>query len=138
MRTWRMAALSLLLASAALAQSMAGGVGAAVLAQHYSASDLGGRSPASAFDLNAPGRIVGSITPADQARAALWPRAGETPIELPMLAGTNWTGPAEPPIDLGSVSGGIAFARAINAAGQIVGDEGPSSAARPLVWKRSP
>lgn len=80
------------------------GLGAAAWAQGYSASDLGGRAPASAFGINPAGRIVGSITPADQSRATLWPRAGESPVQLELLPGTNWS-----------------RAFGINARGQIVG-----------------
>lgn len=81
------------------------------------ATTLDGSAPAAVFDLTAAGRLVGSITPADQAHAAFWRTADAAPLELPLLPGTNW---------------GRAFGA--NARGEIVGLIQDRSVSPPVLY----
>ena len=127
---------------------------------------LGGASSSTA-DMNDSGQLVGRARDADGAlRAAFWAGPGVTPIDLGAPAGALgasanginergwiagwaeteagerhacvWMSASGPPTDLGTFGSSISFARGLNARGQIVGDSGPSSASRPVVWRRSP
>jgi probable HAF family extracellular repeat protein len=91
-------------------------VGVQTHSQDLNPAVLSGSTPAGVFDLNAAGRLVGSVTPVgdSNARATFWRNVESAPLELLLLADTNWS-----------------RAFAVNARGQIVGQI-QNSAVSPL------
>lgn len=124
---------------------------------------LDGPSPSAAFDVNAPGRIVGSVAgPLGNARAVLWRSADAPAFELLLLPGTNWSrafgvnargqivGQLQDknglaPVTFAAYWGGEwespvalasgTLAQAINSAGQIVGNMRAGSSLHAALWQ---